>query len=169
MKKNKRTPLVITVVLAAAIGLLGFNNFVGRRIPEQDASASVPCINPALPTPSQYHIHPHLRIVINDEPRAIPGGIGLAVTDCERAVHTHDATGEIHIEPNFYQEFTLADFFGVWGKPFSKDQLLDFASGDGHEIVMAVDGRISQNFERLVLKDGQDILIEYRKTGVAGI
>ncbi len=170
-KNNKKNLLTIILVLVVAFGLLGFNSFKGvvsNNSSSQSGvagagSSSIPCINPNLPF--QYHIHPHLQLIINGKSVEIPANIGTE-PGCERTLHAHDNTGAIHIEPNFYQEFTLADFFSVWGRPFSHPptggQILNYQTDAGHEIVMTVDGQPNSEYQNLVLKDNQQIVIEYR-------
>lgn len=169
MKKGKRNFLIVILVLVVAFGLLGFNTFSNVRwSPDQaknnggNSEGKVPCINPALPIPSQYHIHPHLRIIADGKDIPVPSNIGISLT-CERVLHTHDQTGAIHIEPNFYQEFTLGDFFGVWGKPFSKDQILDYHADADHSVTVLVDGKLDEEYENLRLRDKQDIVIYYQE------
>ena len=168
MKKGKKSGVVIFIVIVVAVGLLGFNNIFrpgpsgGGDNKNDSLSKRVPCINSALPVPPAYHIHPHLTIKADGKEITIPANIGLSLVGCERALHTHDATGDIHIEPNYYQEFTLGDFFTVWGRPFSRGQILDYTSDLDHEIVMTVDGKPSEEFEKLVFKDKQQIVIEYK-------
>jgi len=171
MKKDKKNIIAVVLVIIVGVSLLGFNNLFlptpevqSGGVNREDAmKTKVPCINPSLPIPNEYHIHPELRIVVDGQNVAVPKDIGIGVGGCERAIHTHDTTGQIHIEPNFYQEFTLRDFFGVWGQPFSKDEVLGRRANEEYEIVMAVDGGVSLEFENLVLRDKQNILIEYKK------
>lgn len=169
MKKGKKSFFVIFILVVVAVGLLGFNNIFqpsssgGKDNGNDSLSKRVPCLNAALGVTAAYHIHPHLAIKADGKDIAIPANIGLSLIGCERVVHTHDATGEIHIEPNYYQEFTLGDFFALWGKPFSRGQILDYAPDLEHEIVMTVDGKVSDEFENLILKDKQQIVIEYKK------
>jgi hypothetical protein len=166
MRGNKKSGIVILLVVALAVGLLGFNTFTGVQGPpsrgNSSSSGQVSCVNPALPVPEEYHIHPILTIVANGAPVAVPANIGLSV-QCHRILHTHDLTGTIHVEPNFYEPFTLGQFFDVWGKPFSRDRVLDYQADDRYEIAMTVDGAPSSEFENLVLKDKQQIVIEYRE------
>lgn len=160
MQKRNKTFVIIFVIVLAGIGVLGYRNFIKPATSTDDA---VPCINPALPIPPELHIHPFLTIVISGEKITIPANIGIERFGCERALHTHDKTGELHIEPNFAKDFTLGDFFGLWGKPFSATQILDKTAHAEHEIVMTVDGEPSTEFENLILKDGQKIVIEYKE------
>jgi hypothetical protein len=153
------------IILAAAV-FVGYVVLKGDSGEEQTAGEPwrhhVPCINPALPIPAQYHIHPVLKIIADGKPIPVPKNIGIAFR-CEKAVHTHDETGTIHVEPNVYVPFSLGDFFDVWEKPFNRDQILDFKRDGNHEIVMTVDGSASEEFEKLMLKDKQQIVIEYRE------
>lgn len=148
--KSIWTGIAIGVAATAAVVLLGWNSFF--KSPDSSAGGErVACINPDLPAPKQYHIHPVLRILVDGREVPIPANIGLSQT-CHRILHTHDATGTIHVEPNFYKEYTLGDFFSVWGEPFFRE---------GYEIKMTVDGKPTEEYENLVLLDGQKIIIEY--------
>ncbi len=162
MKKLAKNSWWLGLILLAA-ALLSFNWFVGlfRQDPSAAARGEVPCIIPGLPVPEEYHIHPHLTIVIDGNNIPVPAEIGLTGA-CEKALHTHDASGTLHIEPNFYQQFTLGEFFKEWGQPLSATQLLDKTADASHEITMTVDGRPSTEFGNLILKDKQEIVLEYR-------
>lgn len=78
------------------------------------------------------HYHAHLSLFYEGEQIAVPYGIGILQPF--RAVngfvgqgqgfywlHTHDATGIIHIESPEVQTYTLGQFFDVWGKPLGPD------------------------------------------------
>lgn len=79
------------------------------------------CVSLPLPRTEgdAQHIHPYLRIVINGQPVTIPAFIGFRALPgggaCLEPVHTHDASGIVHIEsPSPTQTYTLADFFTIW-------------------------------------------------------
>ena len=111
---------------------------------------------------TQFHIHPHLEIVINGQGQEIPANIGIAFS-CMNALHTHDNSGTIHVESPEKRDFTLSDFFAVWNKPFAKDQIL-YAKVDGsHIIKVMVDGKDVDTFENTVLRDNQQIVISYEQ------
>ena len=171
MKKSNKNIFVVVLVVVIAVGLLGSGNLFLQTPETQSAGINakdvlqtkVPCINPSLPLPQEYHIHPHLQVLIVGQNVEIPKDVGIGVGGCERALHTHDTTGEIHIEPNFYQEFTLRDFFTVWGLQFSRDQISTYKRDADHDIVMTVDGKPNQEFENLILRDKQQIVVEHKK------
>lgn len=163
MPKNSRPALTIIIIAIVAIALLGWQRILSMQTSKQQGAGTdkVPCIDASRPVPDSLHIHPHLTIVINGQQQAIPAQIGLSPS-CERVIHTHDATGEIHIEPNDPMTFTLGDFFNIWGKTFNQNQILDSKTDANHEIVMTVDGKQNTQFENLVLQDKQNIIIEYK-------
>jgi hypothetical protein len=84
-----------------------------------------------------FHIHTHLTIFVNGQPRQVPAGIGIpgAVAtqspsgpfiesgSCFYWLHTHAADGIIHIESPVKRTYTLGEFFDEWGQPLGPDQV----------------------------------------------
>jgi hypothetical protein len=77
-----------------------------------------------------FHIHAHLAIFVDGEPKLLAAGIGIGPPlqfaggfvvggSCFSWLHTHDQTGVIHIESPVQRTFTLGNFFDVWGQPLS--------------------------------------------------
>ncbi len=60
-----------------------------------------------------YHSHPGLSIVINGSSFTIPANVGFG--SCARPIHTHDTTGTLHVETDENRDYTLGDFFLIWG------------------------------------------------------
>ena len=104
-----------------------------------------------------FHIHADLRITVNGSGVAVPDGIGL--TPCMRPLHTHDDSGHIHIEYKHRSDFTLGEFFEVWGQPFDSSQVLQHKVGGGATLTMKVDGDPNSEFRALVLRNGQQVEI----------
>ena len=176
-KKLQKNIVTVILVLIIGVGLLGISG-IGIFSPASNPGGqgnsdtvaagdgkkapNVPCINSLLPIPPAYHIHPHLRILADGKEISVPSQIGLGLVNCEKVLHTHDTSGQIHVEPNYQQIFTLGDFFSVWGQPLSSSGFLQYKADDTHEIVMTIDGQPSAEFEKLVLRDKQEIILEYR-------
>lgn len=84
-----------------------------------------------------YHIHAHLAVYVDGQPRTIPYGIGIkqpvaeqtssgpfvAQGDCFYWIHVHDLSGVIHIESPTQRTYTLGQFFALWGQPLSPTQV----------------------------------------------
>jgi hypothetical protein len=69
-----------------------------------------------------YHVHGHLSVFLNGDQLQVPQEIGLPApggVQCAYSMHTHDASGEIHIEAPAPAKFTLGMLFDVWGQPLS--------------------------------------------------
>ncbi len=109
---------------------------------------------------TQFHIHAKLRIVISGVEQTIPANVGIDA-GCMKPLHTHDASGTIHIESPVKRDFTLGDFFAIWGKPFSRDIILDAKIDLAHHIRMTVNGKDSDEYENLVARDDDEIVISY--------
>lgn len=107
-----------------------------------------------------FHIHPILEIVVNGESVPIPENIGIRET-CMTVLHTHTPDGVIHVESPEKRDFTLADFFAVWEKPFTKDEILSYQADATHKIIVTVDGVEVDTFENTVLRDAERIVIRY--------
>lgn len=73
-----------------------------------------------------YHVHAHLAIIKDGQMLALPANIGLLPT-CTYPLHTHDATGVIHVEGPVFARFTLGQFFAVWGQPLSYSNVAGLA------------------------------------------
>ncbi|MFN3432073.1 MAG: discoidin domain-containing protein, partial [Candidatus Sericytochromatia bacterium] len=69
-------------------------------------------------TNTPQHIHAYVSIWYNGQRVEIPANLGIA--DGKHAtMHTHDATGTIHMEGPAGQRFTLGQFFTIWGVPLT--------------------------------------------------
>jgi hypothetical protein len=107
------------------------------------------------------HYHPRLRIVIDDEPVAIPPNIGVdSSTGAMSAVHTHEGDGTIHIEADTVGEvFTLGQLFTQWDVALDEDQIGGIKSDN--PIVVTVNGQqVAGDPSELRLRPNQQILLE---------
>ncbi len=111
------------------------------------------------------HWHPILSVTLNGSPYPIPAQIGIDSSLWKdhsldqygigmAPLHTHDASGKIHVEVNTsHRDFTLHEFLAIWGQPS------DGSTIGGHPVTsLTVDG-VQQSSPKgdVVLKDGQQI------------
>jgi hypothetical protein len=54
----------------------------------------------------------------NEYTIVIPANVGID-NICGKPLHTHDASGTIHVETDVNQNYTIGDFFLIWGKVFN--------------------------------------------------
>ena len=69
-----------------------------------------------------FHIHQHLDIYDDGKLVSVPALIGIHPTGSTffADLHTHDTSGIIHVESATQYDYTLGQFFGVWGVRLSK-------------------------------------------------
>jgi hypothetical protein len=113
------------------------------------------------------HFHAHLALFHDGEQIAIPYGIGIVKPfKVDRGfvgegsgyywLHTHDATGIIHIEAPDERPFTLGNFFDIWGEPLAKSNV----AGLRGKVRAYVDGRLfSGDPRKIVLKPHEQITL----------
>jgi hypothetical protein len=72
---------------------------------------------PAGPSMSELlHHHDLLQIFVSGNPIEVPDLVGIdATAGYLTSLHTHDATGIIHVESPVQRSFDLGEFFDVWG------------------------------------------------------
>lgn len=108
------------------------------------------------------HYHAHLDIYDDGQPIPIPASIGISQKDQLISVlHTHDTAGFIHVEaPQAYQ-YTLGQFFGVWGLMLSNKCIGGLCS---KPLKVWVNGHpFKADPTRLILADHQEIVLAYGK------
>lgn len=109
----------------------------------------------------QLHIHPSLEIWIDGQNQTIPANIGI---DGEgiRVIHTHDDSGEIHVESPWSHQFYLKDFFFIWSRRFDKDCIFEHCVDGNHTLKVFVDGKENGLYGDIPLEDGERIKIVYQ-------
>jgi hypothetical protein len=102
------------------------------------------------------HIHQHVDVFVNGKRVIVPAGIGIG-DGFSSPLHTHDASGVIHVESPTVRSFSLAEFFAVWGVRLTKTCLAD-GCGDG-KLLLFVNGRRAPDPNRVVLTQHLEIAV----------
>jgi|SRR5581483_1071507 len=143
-------------------GLLGAAVLVGVILFFIKAGTPAPFdVTQSCLTTESYHVHPHLSILVDGSEQTIPKGLGIATPTCIRPLHTHETDGVIHVEFEYQRDFTLAEFFKVWGEPYGPDQVWTYKKDATHDLTLTVDGQPQTDWN-VILKDQQKIVINYR-------
>jgi len=127
---------------SSGAGQIGFEGVAIERGPDLAApgttgTSAVDGIQCGATEQLAYHIHAHLTVYVNGQPRALPGGIGIPGSQvtptgegpvasggqCIYWLHTHAPDGVIHIESPTQRIYTLGNFFDVWRQPLSGAQV----------------------------------------------
>ena len=137
------------------------------------------------------HDHVHLDVVVNGRKVTVPAGVGLAEPvdggpcpagsqlqgDCvthhiyaaavaNSPLHTHSASGLIHVEPDRPGTYTLGQFFDEWGVRLDSRCIGGYCAGKGKELRAYLDGhRIGGDPRRIVLGNRQEIALIFGSQG----
>jgi hypothetical protein len=121
-------------------------------------------IRPSTSEELAFHIHQHLDVFVNGQPVTVPAGIGfgptLQHTTYLAFLHTHDPSGIIHVESPVQYDYTLGQFFGVWGVRLSKDCIGGLCSSK--PVHVWVNGQpFLGNALQLVLSSHEEIVVAF--------
>jgi hypothetical protein len=129
------------------------------------ASAGLPYAAEML----RVHYHAHIDINVDGKAVQVPQFLGWVVANQKvylAPLHTHDASGIIHIENSVPATFVLGQVFAEWGVRFTPTCMGAYCSGAGHELAFFVDGkRYTGDPTRIVLTKHAEIAIEYAASG----
>lgn len=135
----------------------------------------IPCVQEML----TYHHHAHLTIYINGQVLVPPANTGIVtngVTGCLYYLHVHPDGGQhpnygnpeddgiIHMEAPAEQNFTLGEFFDIWGQPLSNTNLIGNKTDATHHIYAFIDGQpYTGDLRQLQMNKTikEDIVLEY--------
>lgn len=116
------------------------------------------------------HIHIHLAIFDNGKQLQVPQYIGFVPLAprkvCLYWIHTHDASGIIHIESPQIDapgggHFTLGMLFDVWGQPLSRDDV----AGKIGPVTAYVNGAVwTGDLRQIPMLAHQQVVLEVGKT-----
>ncbi|MEP6576479.1 MAG: hypothetical protein ABJB85_08640 [Nitrososphaerota archaeon] len=117
------------------------------------------------------HSHVRLNVTVDGQSMVVPAHIGMVqVGKAEdpllygdhsldkygmegmSSLHTHDATGLIHVESNTIRNFTLGEFLDIW-------QGLKINS---KAVIATVNGQPISDFRNILLKDGEKVELDIK-------
>jgi hypothetical protein len=109
------------------------------------------------------HIHARLQIFERGHVVDVPQGIGIPQgAGCLYWIHTHTADGYIHIESPVRREFTLGQFFDIWGPDLSWTRAASAVAPHGSRLFVWVNGKAwhGSNPRAIALRDRETIVIQ---------
>lgn len=115
------------------------------RIPQAEAGEII--------AKNGLHWHVQLSVFVNGKAEEIPANIGIGIA--HNPIHTHDATGQIHLEFSGLvkkNDLALGKFFEAWGKKFVLD---------GTTPRVTVNGKENTELDGYIMKDKDVIEIRY--------
>ena len=108
------------------------------------------------------HLHQHLDLYVDGAKVPVLAGIGIDPAVGFAPLHTHDASGVIHIESPTARGYTLGEFFAVWGVRFTPSCLGgDCAAGDRRLRVYVDGAAYPGDPTTLLLASHQEIVVAF--------
>ncbi len=159
----------IFFIIILAIVTEGITTFVLNRIQQNISTEPQITSNNILSectTHAVGHVHYHaqLTITINGKNFPVPPNAGIDA-GCMHPLHTHDASGTIHIDYYKPHSFTIGDFFTDWGMIFNRYQLGNLLMGQRYSMKMSVNKKENHEYEKYIIKDHDiiDIVVTTKK------
>jgi hypothetical protein len=151
-KRRERTIITFIIVAALIAIVVGAILFLPRTGP--DPVQLPPYLDHCVTGNLVYHSHPNLAITIGGISQTLPVTFETQYdAGCSRPLHTHDSTGVIHVETDQDVNYTLGDWFLIWGHwagstttaIFNSTQIFDNRAGNGHSLIMTVNNSPDTN------------------------
>jgi hypothetical protein len=163
MMKPVKKPLKLPKKLIAIIGIVATIVGIGiyaamtphALLPAVQAIDGIQCNSMEQ---SAFHVHSHLDIIINSVYFLVPSQIGIP-GNCFYWLHTHDESGKIHIEAPMLRDFTLGQFFDIWNKQLSNDQIFNYVANANNPLNVYINGTKvpdGTNYRDIKLNTGRD-------------
>ncbi len=164
MNKKYSGFLIVIIFVLIITGLLLWGRVLKNKTEKslEDMTSREVAFRMTTDMATQFHIHPEISIIIDGVEQEIPPNIGVKQNSMT-AIHTHEGGGLIHVEAPIKKDFTIGDFFAVWGKTFTRDQILDSVVDTSYEITVIVNGVVVTTYENTVMHDKDTIVISYSK------
>jgi len=115
------------------------------------------------PEGTTMHEHANVHIFVHGQNERIPTDIGIdAAAGTIQSIHTHDNTGLVHLESSESREYTLGDFFGVWGVRFTPSCLGAYCNDGNNRLQVFLGGEeVTDNLQDVQLDDLSVIVLTY--------
>ena len=113
------------------------------------------------PAGGAEHAHVNLRVFVEGERIPVPIDIGLD-GDSRAPLNTRDDEGVIHVGSQDPRDFTLGEFFDVWGVRLNSTCVGGYCATGGERLQVFVDGEeVTGNEREVALDDGTVIVVTF--------
>jgi hypothetical protein len=110
------------------------------------------------------HTHQHIDIFIRGQSVQVPAHVGIVTSPSIlfAPIHTHDSTGVIHVESPVVRDFSLGEFFDVWGVRFTSTCIGGYCNGGNERLQVFANGKVvTFDPRRLKLIAHEEIVVTF--------
>lgn len=113
------------------------------------------------------HLHVHLDVIVHGKPVDVPANIGVDLRAQQMGpLHTHEASGVIHIESALKAAFSLGQFMTEWDVALTQDPIGALKADGGNSLRAYVNGEPhTGNPAGILFQDHDEIAIVYGPAG----
>jgi len=115
------------------------------------------------------HIHQHIDIYIRGQHIGVPAAIGIAQSPTVilyAPIHTHTPDGIIHVESPTQRDFSLGEFFDVWGVLFTPTCIGAYCNSGNERLQVFANGKVVTGDPRqLKLVEHEEIVVTFGSPG----
>jgi hypothetical protein len=114
------------------------------------------------------HTHQHIDIFIRGQRVGVPAQIGIVTSPSIlfAPIHTHDATGIVHVESPVVRDFSLGEFFDVWGVRFTSTCIGGYCNIGNERLQVFANGQVvTFDPRRLKLIAHEEIVVTFGTPG----
>jgi hypothetical protein len=195
MQQYRRLGIIGGVVLA--LGLVAW--FVAAAVISGNAKPKITGLqaatgqtvdNISCTTGEQLTVHYHasLQIYVNGQLQPMPAGVGIVLPDgtnsphltsngatsCIYSLHTHDASGIVHIESPDNRTYTLGNLFDIWGQHLSTTRFMSYPVDAKHKLSIVVYDAtgakklVTGDPSKVVMSAHETLVIQYNSAAELG-
>lgn len=156
----KKIILIILGLSAIVIGSFILNT-IAKSQATYEGLPTVPCLDYTKPILEDFTFTIHM--TVNGKSFPLDSRIGHDYGNCLHNIYTNDSSGKVFVSSNDVQDFTLGQFFDVWHKTFSKDQLLAYQKTNGYVISVKVNNNPVTTYRDTILhpNDTIEVVCQY--------
>jgi len=163
VKKPFKIPNKLIAVIAACALIAIIGSIATYYARDHAAALTIDGIGCNPMEQAVFHIHAHLDVIINGAYFLVPSQIGIP-SNCFYWLHTHDESGIVHIEAPTHRDFTLGQFFDIWNKKLSNDQIFNYVASANNPLNVYINGTKvpdETNYRDIKLNAHDEIAIVY--------
>ena len=138
-----------------------------KDVPARITAQSLPPLNAM--EGRVVHIHQHIDIYIHGQHITVPAQIGIVVSQSSvlfSPIHTHTSDGIIHVESPEQRDFSLGDFFDVWGVLFTSSCIGANCDTGNERLQVFANGKVVTGDPRqLKLLEHEEIVVTFGTPG----
>lgn len=121
---------------------------------------TVPCLDYTKPVIKEFTFS--IRITVEGNNFPLDKTIGHDYGNCLHDIFVNNSSGRVHVKLNNNETFTLGQFFDVWHKTFSRNQIFGYQTDNTHTLQVLVNGRSVNTYRKTILRPNQNIQINYK-------